>query len=339
MAAQKAINVFSTSVTTDNISRHDMLNWVNDCLQSNFQKIEDLANGAAYCQFMHILFPSSVQMKKVKFSTRLEHEYVANWKILQAAMKSVGVDKLIPVEKLMKGKFQDNFEFIQWFKKFFDANAADVNIQDYDPMEARGGEPLGSSSNTSTNTTKPTGIKFAPVKPAATVPIHKRPDAAPVTARPSTASSTAKSAAGTTKTSSASSVAPKSARGEPAASNGSRHGSVPGLNTISLETMQQALAQQLEHMQIELAESKAACENATQERDFYYSKLRDIEVLCQEASNNSTPLDGEKILQIMYATEAGVGDNAEDVENGGHLINSNDAGAVAAGAGEEEEEY
>lgn len=75
----------------------------------------------------------------------------------------------------MKGKFQDNFEFIQWFKKFFDANAADVNIQDYDPMEARGGEPLGSSSNTSTNTTKPTGIKFAPVKPAATVPIHKRP--------------------------------------------------------------------------------------------------------------------------------------------------------------------
>lgn len=94
MATQKAINVFSTSVTTDNISRHDMLNWVNDCLQSNFQKIEDLANGAAYCQFMHMLFPNTVPMKKVKFNTRLEHEFVGNWKILQGALKSVGVDKV-----------------------------------------------------------------------------------------------------------------------------------------------------------------------------------------------------------------------------------------------------
>ncbi|KAG8170414.1 hypothetical protein JTE90_012664, partial [Oedothorax gibbosus] len=28
----------------------------------------------------------------------------------------------IPVDKLIKGRFQDNFEFLQWFKKFFDAN-------------------------------------------------------------------------------------------------------------------------------------------------------------------------------------------------------------------------
>jgi RP/EB family microtubule-associated protein len=26
------------------------------------------------------------------------------------------------VDRLVKGRFQDNFEFIQWFKKFFDAN-------------------------------------------------------------------------------------------------------------------------------------------------------------------------------------------------------------------------
>ena len=50
---------------------------------------------------------------------------------------------MVPVERLIKGRFQDNFEFLQWFKKFFDANAADINIQDYDPMENRGGEPMG----------------------------------------------------------------------------------------------------------------------------------------------------------------------------------------------------
>jgi len=30
--------------------------------------------------------------------------------------------QIISVDRLVKGRFQDNFEFIQWFKKFFDAN-------------------------------------------------------------------------------------------------------------------------------------------------------------------------------------------------------------------------
>ena len=29
-----AVNVYATSGTTENISRHDMLAWVNDCLQT-----------------------------------------------------------------------------------------------------------------------------------------------------------------------------------------------------------------------------------------------------------------------------------------------------------------
>lgn len=45
------------------------------------------------------------------------------------------------MDRLMKGKFQDNFEFLQWFKKFFDAN---YDGRDYDPLEARFGIVLGS---------------------------------------------------------------------------------------------------------------------------------------------------------------------------------------------------
>jgi RP/EB family microtubule-associated protein len=43
--------------------------------------------------------------------------------------------QLVPVEKLIKGKFQDNFEFLQWFKKFFDVN---YDGHEYDPLAARG---------------------------------------------------------------------------------------------------------------------------------------------------------------------------------------------------------
>ena len=48
---------------------------------------------------------------------------------------------MVPVDKLVKGKFQDNFEFIQWFKKFFDANARQLR-RHYDGVSERGGQPL-----------------------------------------------------------------------------------------------------------------------------------------------------------------------------------------------------
>ena len=55
-----AVNVYSTSVTTDNLSRHDMLAWVNDCLTAKDTKIEEMCSGSAYCQFMDMLFPGKV---------------------------------------------------------------------------------------------------------------------------------------------------------------------------------------------------------------------------------------------------------------------------------------
>lgn len=94
MSLPAVVNVYNTNVTTENLSRHDMLAWVNDCLQSSFVKIEELCTGAAYCQFMDMLFPNSVPLKKVKFRTNLEHEYIQNFKVLQASFKKMGVDKV-----------------------------------------------------------------------------------------------------------------------------------------------------------------------------------------------------------------------------------------------------
>lgn len=47
------------------------------------------------------------------------------------------------MDKLVKGRFQDNFEFVQWFKKFFDAN---YKGEPYNAVEARGGASLGTLS-------------------------------------------------------------------------------------------------------------------------------------------------------------------------------------------------
>lgn len=40
-----AVNVHSTSCTTDNLSRHEMLQWINDSLQLKYTKIEQLCSG------------------------------------------------------------------------------------------------------------------------------------------------------------------------------------------------------------------------------------------------------------------------------------------------------
>lgn len=40
-----AVNVYSTSVTIENLSRHDMLAWVNDSLHLTYTKVEQLCSG------------------------------------------------------------------------------------------------------------------------------------------------------------------------------------------------------------------------------------------------------------------------------------------------------
>lgn len=135
-----AVNVHSTNVSARNWPRHEMLTWVNTQMQSKFTKIEELCTGAAYCQFMDMLFPNSVALKRVKFRANQEHEFVNNFKLLQASFQKHGVRKEIPVERLIKGRFQDNFEFLQWFRKFFNAN---YNGKAYDAFAARDRVTMG----------------------------------------------------------------------------------------------------------------------------------------------------------------------------------------------------
>ena len=42
------------------------------------------------------------------------------------------------IEKLVKSKYQDNFEFIVFFKKLFDSNANNSIIKEYNPILRRG---------------------------------------------------------------------------------------------------------------------------------------------------------------------------------------------------------
>lgn len=56
-----AVNVYHTSVTTDNLSRNDILQWINTALEANFTKIEDLSSGKKFMiYFEHLDFFSNI---------------------------------------------------------------------------------------------------------------------------------------------------------------------------------------------------------------------------------------------------------------------------------------
>uniref|UniRef100_UPI00358E415C microtubule-associated protein RP/EB family member 3-like n=1 Tax=Myxine glutinosa TaxID=7769 RepID=UPI00358E415C len=238
------------------MSRHDLLAWVNNTLQLSYGKIEQLCNGAAYCQFMDLLFPSCLSLRKVKFQAKLEHEYIHNFKVMQAAFKRLGVDKIIPVDRLVKGKFQDNFEFLQWFRRFFEAND---DGRTYDPLSARYGQPA-----------------LPPPSPG-------------------------QQRFGQPRNTSAS--APYRSQTSPQRKHSPGHHFSWSYGGGQHRPMAEdgELVSNLNH---QLLQMKLNVEGLERERDFYFGKLRHLEILCQEPEYEKQPLL-EGILAILYSTEEG----------------------------------
>ncbi|EDW06833.1 microtubule-associated protein RP/EB family member 1 [Drosophila mojavensis] len=122
-------------------SRNEIISWINDTLDSDVQKIEDLCTGAAYCNLMDILFPDLVRMHKVKFVCNQPTEFIENFRVLQQSFNAVNVNTPIDIELLVKGRFQDNYAFAQWFKLFYETNFVQMP-PNYDPLVARGYMPI-----------------------------------------------------------------------------------------------------------------------------------------------------------------------------------------------------
>lgn len=258
-----AVNVYSTSVTSENMSRHDIMAWINDTVCLNYSKIEQLCSGAAYCQFMDMLFSGCISLKKVKFQAKLEHEYIHNFKLLQASFKRMNVDKVIPVERLVKGRFQDNLEFIQWFKKFFDAN---YDGKEYDPVLARQGQDALPPPNHGEQI-------FNLPKKAASSP-------------------------------SAGAAAPKSTPSPKSASTPSRPTSAQARKTAGAKSGGDAESH-IAQLNEQVSSLKLALEGVEKERDFYFGKLREIELVCQEHGQENIELV-QRLMDVLYATDEGI---------------------------------
>ena len=142
------------------VGKNEILKWINSTYKLNLSKIEHACTGAVYCQIIDSINPGKVKMHKVNWKAKLEHEFIANFKILQQAFTDCKISKNIEVEKLVKGKYQDNLEFLQWMKRYFDEKTIS---SDYDPIQRRNNQQL-EIANEPQNVQSTKGLKREPSK-------------------------------------------------------------------------------------------------------------------------------------------------------------------------------
>ena len=243
------------------VGRGELLSWVNDFFQLQLTKVEQCATGAVYCQIVDAVCPGTVTMGKVRWGAKHDYEYVENYKVLQQAFAKNEIKRYIDVDKLVKAKYQDNLEFLQWLKAFFDLK---YNGQPYDSLGRRKSQDLfyilgGNKVAIGGASAGPTAINKAPTK-VAVQGVTKAPTASKV-------SHGAKSVA----------------------SSGVKAGGKP-------------LSSDVGKLQSEIQDMRMNMDTVEKERDFYFGKLRDIEILLQANEIKKTPLT-ESVLKILYASE------------------------------------
>ncbi|CCU80373.1 microtuble-associated protein EB1 [Blumeria hordei DH14] len=237
-------------------SRQELVAWLNNLLSLNITKVEQCGTGAALCQVFDSIY-LDIPMSRVKFNVNTEYAYLQNFKVLQSKFLSYlfnykaltslldcftrhGIDRPVNVEQLIKCKMQDNLEFLQWTKKFWDQYFPGG---DYDAVGRRRGSG-------------------AP------------PPASAATSRTSTSAARR----GTTPTTGA-----RLAKG--------------GVGTAAIQQENNTL--------------KETVQGLERERDFYFSKLRDIELLVQQACEEDPEIEKQEdglikhIQTILYSTEDG----------------------------------
>lgn len=275
------------------VGKKVLLEWINSFFELSYAKVEDCSSGAVYCQICDCIFgKGAVNMSKVNWNAKSEYEYVANFKLAQTAFKSNNVTKEIPIVKLAKAKFQDNLEFLQWMKHFFDCK---YDGSEYNAPARRKGKVVTAC------------VGGAP-KPAAKL---GAPKAAGIkaAAKPAPAAAPKKVSA------------KKTTKAKPAAkSDGGDGGDSGG-------------GEEVAEMKAQLANMQEVSEGLEKERDFYFGKLRDVEILCQ---NNDVEFSREIILAILYKTDDDAGEAAE---GGGEEEVAQEEAEEEPAADEEEETF
>jgi RP/EB family microtubule-associated protein len=69
-------------------SKGELLDWLNALLGNHYRKVEEMSDGAAFCQVFDVIYPGKVNLHKVNYNVATETEMILNSKILQEFFNS-----------------------------------------------------------------------------------------------------------------------------------------------------------------------------------------------------------------------------------------------------------
>lgn len=288
--------------------RLELLHWLNTTLDLAYTKVEQCGTGAAYCQLMDCIY-GGIPMHKVKFNTTSEYDYRNNMKILQASFTRNKITKSVETEKLIKCRLQDNLELLQWFKRVWN-ELRDANDH-YDAKAARRAEP----------------------PPKLALPQSR--NGASATTRPSTTTTSRRSTLNTSTPGSRRVLSQNLSR-QLSYSTLNASSGVSANATAKIQQLTKELADTSEEVRVlsdELQEYKISVESLETERNFYFNKLREIEVLTQNIQEEETRVKNgnpselleqiakltvaditKQIQTILYSTEEGFDDQSDMID-------------------------
>ena len=296
-------------------SRSELLAWLNNLLQLNVQRVEECGTGAAYCQIMDSIY-LDIPMHRVRFDVSQEYDYYPNYKILQSCFARHKIEKIVYVEKLVKCRFQDNLEFLQWIKKYW-MQHKDSNP--YDPLQRRRSTRQISDGNMNSREQTP--------NIGNSLNIAKR---RPQMGQANTNTMSSYSNYNNNSNLSTTTTNKTTTRASMVSTYANRR--VSSEKLVTLQNDLNYAKEKITNLNNEIDQYKETTNILEREREFYFGKLRDIEILVQSTQDlineglykNSGTDELTKFLnrvqQILYATE----DAEIEYENNSNIMNQND---------------
>jgi len=234
------------------VGKRILLLWINTNYDLSYTKVEQCATAALYCQVLDSVYPGDIAMGKVKWNSKNSPDWEKNWKIVQKCLTKKGISKEFPVQTLLKAKFQDNLETLQWFRYF-----AEYSYKNQ-PYDAKGRRKKG----------KGTG---------------------PITLVHSVAGLTGG------KTQQPKVIHPVSTTLTKTASKKKKPLKKRAVNNV-IDIRPSESEEETKKLQLTV-------EAVEKERNFYFAKLREIEILIQETQVEDAKEFKNNILAIMYRTD------------------------------------
>ena len=294
------------------VGRGELISWINELLCLSYTKVEDTVNGAAFCQVIDAIHPGTVALGKVKFDAYSPNDMISNYKVLQDAFHKNNIKQYFDVPTLIKGKYMAALELFQWIHGYYVQTGPH---EEYDAIARRKHfklkEPTGAMKPGQANAIKPAGMAkrvkpVAGVKPNCVLNSANVPENygdgkqnVPIGAIPNAASSkTHKDFNEKIETGKKPVRQSVVEADKPVRKSHAQMAFAPATKQAKPESS--AIKKELEEAKKRVAELEGEVEQTTTEREFYYGKLRKIEVFCQE---HETDLLIKQILEIMYETD------------------------------------